>query len=262
MIRGSFSKEKFILTEGVFVLNKKIKIIAASLLVTSALAACGTPKKSAMDRNATYNYQRTAYENTHPYTDNVTRTDRTTDYVTYRNNVRTDNYGNVKYSKINKDIHDTRNNVGYNYYRDVNYHGQIANPSPTRNITTPYPTRNVTMNNAYVNNDGKTAEAITNRVKGMANVERVSTVVRGNDVVIAVKSRSGTDEKALTDDIRKAVAPLVNNRNVYVTAKEDMFTRVDTISTSLRNGTFTNDLNRDVTNLFRDLRTNVTNVVR
>ncbi|MGG2095293.1 YhcN/YlaJ family sporulation lipoprotein [Bacillus sp. S13(2024)] len=234
-------------------MNKQIKLIAASLLVTSALAACGTPKKSAMDRNATYNYQRTAYENTVPYTDNVTRTDRTTDYVTYRNNARTDDYGNVKYSKINKDIHNTRNNVGYNYYRDVNYHGQITNP---------YPTRNVTMNNSYVNNDGKTAEAITNRVKGMANVERVSTVVRGNDVVIAVKSRSGTDEKALTDDIRKAVAPLVNNRNVYITAKEDMFTRVDTISTSLRNGTVTNNLNRDVTNLFQDLRTNVTNTVR
>lgn len=253
MIRRSFSKEKFILTEGVFILNKQIKLIAASLLVTSALAACGTTtNKSAMDRNATYNYQRTSYDNTYP-NNNVTRTDRTTDYVTYRNNAKTDQYGNVKYSDINQNIHDRRDNVGYNYYRDVNYHGQIANP---------YPTRNVTMNNAPANADSKTAEAVTNRVKGMPNVERVSTVVRGNDVVIAVKSRSGTDEKALTDDIRKAVAPLVNNRNVYVTAKEDMFTRVDTLSTSLRNGTVTNNVNRDVTQLFQDLRANVNNVVR
>ncbi len=254
MIRGSFSNEKFILTEGVFALNKKIKIIAASLLVTSALAACGTPKnKSAMDRNATYNYERTSYENAYPHRDNVARTDRYTDYVTYRNNVRTDDYGNVRYTKINQDIHNRRDNVGYNYYRDVNYHGQLTNP---------YPTRNVTMNNTYMNNDGKVAEAVTNRVKGMDNVDRVSTVVRGNDVVIAVKTRNNPDEKALENDIRKAVAPLVNNRNVYVTAKADMFTRIDTMSTQLRNGTVTNDLNRDVTNMFRDLRTNVTNVVR
>ncbi|MCM3737104.1 YhcN/YlaJ family sporulation lipoprotein [Bacillus cytotoxicus] len=235
-------------------MNKKIKIIAASLLVTSALAACGTSKdKSAMDRNATYNYERTSYENAYPHRDNVAGTDRYTDYVTYRNDTRTDQYGNVKYTKINQDIHNRRDNVGYNYYRDVNYHGQMTNP---------YPTRNVTMNNAYINNDGKVAEAVSNRVKGMDNVDRVSTVVRGNDVVIAVKTRNNPDEKALENDIRKAVAPLVNNRNIYVTAKEDMFTRVDTMSTQLRNGTITNDLNRDVTNMFRDLRTNVTNVAR
>ncbi|HDX9578782.1 TPA: YhcN/YlaJ family sporulation lipoprotein [Bacillus pseudomycoides] len=235
-------------------MNKKIKIIAASLLVTSALAACGTSKdKSAMDRNATYNYERTSYENAYPHRDNVAGTDRYTDYVTYRNDTRTDQYGNVKYTKINQDTHNRRDNVGYNYYRDVNYHGQMTNP---------YPTRNVTMNNAYINNDGKVAEAVSNRVKGMDNVDRVSTVVRGNDVVIAVKTRNNPDEKALENDIRKAVAPLVNNRNIYVTAKEDMFTRVDTMSTQLRNGTITNDLNRDVTNMFRDLRTNVTNVAR
>ncbi|MGE6344043.1 YhcN/YlaJ family sporulation lipoprotein [Bacillus mycoides] len=214
-------------------MNTKVKVIAASLLVTSALAACGTPKdNNAMDgRN--YNYERTSYNDTHRYNDNVTRNDRYTDYVTYRNG---------------------RNDAGSNYYRDVNYNGQIANPHPTRNIT---------MNNSYINNDGKTAEKITNRVKRMNNVDRVSTVVYGNDVAIAVKPRNtATNETAMANEIRQAVVNEVGNRNVYVSVRNDMFTRVDAMSTRLRNGTATNDFNRDITNMFRDIRYGLTGTVR
>jgi len=214
-------------------LNTKVKVIAASLLVTSALAACGTPKdNNAMDgRN--YNYERTSYNDTHQYRDNVARNDRYTDYVTYRNG---------------------RNDTGYNYYRDVNYNGQIANPHPTRNIT---------MNNSYINNDGKTAEKITNRVKRMNNVDRVSTVVYGNDVAIAVKPRNPvSNETALANEIRQAVANEVGNRNVYVSVRNDMFTRVDAMNTRLRNGTVTNDFNRDIVNMFRDIRYGLTGTMR
>ncbi|BCB39471.1 hypothetical protein BCJMU51_4390 [Bacillus cereus] len=214
-------------------MNTKVKVIAASLLVTSALAACGTPKdNNAMDgRN--YNYERTSYNDTHQYRDNVTRNDRYTDYVTYRNG---------------------RNDTGYNYYRDVNYNGHIANPHPTRNIT---------MNNSYMNNDGKTAEKITNRVKRMNNVDRVSTVVYGNDVAIAVKPRNPvTNETAMANEVRQAVANEVGNRNVYVSVRNDMFTRVDAMSTRLRNGTVTNDFNRDIVNMFRDIRYGLTGTMR
>ncbi|CAM3861786.1 spore cortex protein [Bacillus cereus] len=214
-------------------MNTKVKVIAASLLVTSALAACGTPKdNNAMDgRN--YNYERTSYNDTHQYRDNVARNDRYTDYVTYRNG---------------------RNDTGYNYYRDVNYNGQIANPHPTRNIT---------MNNSYINNDGKTAEKITNRVKRMNNVDRVSTVVYGNDVAIAVKPRNPvSNETALANEIRQAVANEVGNRNVYVSVRNDMFTRVDAMNTRLRNGTVTNDFNRDIVNMFRDIRYGLTGTMR
>ncbi|PEC19667.1 YhcN/YlaJ family sporulation lipoprotein [Bacillus cereus] len=211
-------------------MNTKVKVIAASLLVTSALAACGTPKdNNAMDgRN--YNYENTSYNDR----DNVTRNDRyNTDYVTYKNG---------------------RNDTGYNYYRDVNYNGQIANPYPTRNITT---------NNSYTNNDGKTAEKITNRVKGMNNVDRVSTVVYGNDVAIAVKPRNPvTNETAMANEIRQGVANEVGNRNVYVSVRNDMFTRVDAMSMRLRNGTVTNDFNRDIANMFKDIRYGLTGTVR
>ena len=110
-------------------MNTKVKVIVASLLVTSALAHV-VHQKIITQWMDVYNYERTSYNDTHQYRDNVARNDRYTDYVTYRNG---------------------RNDTGYNYYRDVNYNGQIANPHPTRNIT---------MNNSYINNDGKTAEKL------------------------------------------------------------------------------------------------------
>ena len=37
-----------------------------------------------------------------------------------------------------------------------------------------------------------------------------------------------------------------------------MFTRVDAMSMRLRKGTVTNDFNRDITNMFRDIRNGLT----
>jgi spore cortex protein len=114
-----------------------------------------------------------------------------------------------------------------------------------------------------MNNDGKTAEKITNRVKRMNNVDRVSTVVYVNDVAIAVKPRNPvTNETAMANEVRQAVANEVGNRNVYVSVRNDMFTRVDAMSTRLRNGTVTNDFNRDIVNMFRDIRYGLTGTMR
>ena len=117
----------------------------------------------------------------------------------------------------------------------------------------------------FRSNDGKTAERITNRVKRMNNVDRVSTVVYGNDVAIAVKPRNTVTNEtamAMANEIRQAVANEVGNRNVYVSVRNDMFTRVDAMSTRLRNGTVTNDFNRDIVNMFRDIRYGLTGTVR
>ncbi|WP_369902480.1 YhcN/YlaJ family sporulation lipoprotein [Bacillus manliponensis] len=208
-------------------MNKKVKIIAASLLVTSALAACNPgPDDQAIDRNNAYNYERTSNYNGKDY---VTRNGRYMDYVSYKDG------------------------AGYNYYGDRNYHGQVGNP---------YPTRNITMNNGYVNRDGKTAEEITNRVERMNNVERVSTVVYGDEVVIAVKTNKHTNEKALAEEVRKAAAPYAKNRSIYVTVKDDMFERVDEVNNQLRTGTVTNDFNDDITDMFRNIRDDFNDMFR
>lgn len=215
-------------------MNKKVKIIAASLLATSALVACNPDTdtdNNAMDNGNVNNYENTANDSK----DNVTRNGQSPNYVSYNNGTY------------------DRNGAGYNYNGDLNYNGQVANP---------YPTRNVTMNDSNTNEDGKTAEEITNRVKRIDNVERVSTGVYGDNVVIAVKTNEQTDEKALAEDVRKAAEPYAKDRNIYVTADDDMFKRVDTLNTQIRNGTVTNDLNDDIENIVNDVRAGFNDMTR
>lgn len=282
MIRGSFSNEKFILTEGVFVLNKKIKIIAASLLVTSALAACGTPKnKNAMDRNATDNYERTSYENAHPHRDNVARTGPHTDYVTYHNDRRSGEYGDVRYTRINQNVQNRRDNVGDS--------GSRLTPSTTPNTTMENTQQKNGTNAGAISErpkastisewpktadapgaaeaaeahlSGKLAQEVTNRVKGMDKIERVATLVRGHNVFVAIKPHGNTDEKALEADIQKAIADIVKDRHVYVTTKDDMFTRVEKLSAKLQDGIMEDGLHADITHMFGDHFSTLPNVVK
>jgi spore cortex protein len=170
--------------------------------------------------------------------------------VTNRTEKKDDN-GNVRYSKINRDIHDNRNDGGYNYYNDRNFHGHIDNN---------YPTRNVTMNGSYMNSDGATAEKITNRVKNMKGVDRVSAVVYGDNVLIAVKPENRANESELKKDVRRAVKSYVRGRDVNVTVTDNMYNRVNDMSTRLRNGTVTNEMNKDINDLFQSMRTDYNRV--
>jgi spore cortex protein len=251
------------------VLNKKFKLITTSLLVIGALTACNTGKKdTAMERHkrqtaSNYGYERTSYygfnnyPNAYGYAPKPSSiTDRYTDLemnrVTYRN-PKTDDYGNVKYSKINKEIHRNRNDVGYGYYRDRNFHGHIVNPSPTRNVT---------MNGYYTNADGATAEKITNRVKRMNDIEHVSTVVYGNDVLVAVKARNMANSKKIEDKVRQEAMPLAKGRNIHVTVSENMYNRVRDISKNMRDGTMTNRMNKDLTDMFESVRVDYNRMMR
>ncbi|MFX3624542.1 MAG: YhcN/YlaJ family sporulation lipoprotein [Ectobacillus sp.] len=243
-------------------MNKKIKLITTSLLVVGALTACNTESKdTAMERhkqkgaydygaeNTSY-YSYSGYPNAYGYVAKPRSvTDRYTDLdmnrVSYRDN-RTDDNGNVRYSRINKEIHRNRTDVGYNYYNDRNFHGHIDNP---------YPTRNVTLNGYYTNADGATAETITNRVERMKEVADARTIVYGNKVLVAVKARDMNNTRGLEDRVRRTAMPYAKGRNIHVTMEDGLFNRVRDMSTRLRNGTMTNDMNTDLQNMFDSIRT-------
>lgn len=249
-------------------MNKKLKLITTSLLIVGALTACNPAKNTAIESQKRqtaydYGYERTSYYGFNNYPNAygyVPRprsvTDRYTDMdinrVTYRN-PKTDDYGNVKYSKINQEIHRNKNAVGYNYYADRNFHGHITNP---------YPTRNVTMNGYYTNADGATAEKITNRVKRIGDVDRVSTVVYGNDILVAVKARNTANAKTVEDKVLKAAMPYAKGRSLHVTVNESMYNRVRDISSHLRNGTMTNEMNKDLNGMFQSVRTDHNRMLR
>ncbi|UOY94140.1 YhcN/YlaJ family sporulation lipoprotein [Ectobacillus sp. JY-23] len=250
-------------------MNKKLKIVATSLLAVGVLAACNTDKKdTAMERYKEqtaddFAYERTSYYGFGDYPNSygygprpASITDRYSDLnmnrVAYRE-PKTDHYGNVKYTKINQDIHKNKEKVGYNYYGDRNFHSHLDNS---------YPTRNVTMNGYYTNGDGATSEKITNRVKRLNEVDRVSTVVYGNDVLVAVKSDGTMSEGKLKDKIRQVAMPYTKGRNLQVAVNESMYNRVNKMNTNLRDGTMTNDMNKDLEDMFRSVRSDYNRMTR
>lgn len=161
---------------------------------------------------------------------------------------KTDDYGNVKYSKVNQRMKQIGNNdPNYNYYGSRNYHGHLANDGDT--------TRNLTISDYNVDGGGAAAEKIENRVKNLRDIDRVAAVTYGNDILVAVKPRNAAATGTLESDVRRVAEPYAKGRNVHVTVTKTMYDRVRNMSNQLRNGAMTNDMNRDITDLFRSIRT-------
>lgn len=167
---------------------------------------------------------------------------------------KTDDYGNVKYSKVNQRMKQIGNNdPNYNYYGSRNYHGHLRNDGDT--------TRNLTINDYTVDGGGAAAEKIQNRVKNLRDVDRVAAVTYGDDILVAVRPRNAAATGTLEDDVRRAAEPYAKGRTIHVTVTKTMYDRVRNMSNRLRNGAMTNDMNRDMTDLFRSIRTEYNRVV-
>ncbi len=195
------------------------------------------PSNYSYDRVGYYSYN---YPNVNQYTNDMygmrkVNVDRT----------KTDDNGNIKYSKINKRIHDNRNDADYNYYADRNYHGHLT--------YTNYGNRRADWTN-YSTGDGKLAEKISKRVETITNVDRVSTVVYGNDILVAVKSNNANNGM-MENKIRQAVEPYAKNRKVHVRVDETMYNKVRDINNNLRLGKVSNNINKNLDKMFDTLRT-------
>jgi spore cortex protein len=167
---------------------------------------------------------------------------------------KTDDYGNVKYSKVNqkmKQLGDKGPN--YNYYGSRNYHGHLTNDG--------YPTRNMTISDYNVDGGGAAAEKIQNRVKGLRDVDRVAAVTYGDDILVAIKPRNGAATGTIENDVRRVAEPYAKGRTIHVTVTKTMYDRVRNMSNKMKNGAMTNEMNRDMTNLFRSIRTDYHRVV-
>lgn len=167
---------------------------------------------------------------------------------------KTDDYGNVKYSKVNQRMKQIGNNdPNYNYYGSRNYHGHLTNDGDT--------TRNLTINDYTVDGGGAAAEKIQNRVKNLRDVDRVAAVTYGDDILVAVRPRNAAATGTLENDVQRAAEPYAKGRTVHVTVTKTMYERVRNMSNRLRNGAMTNDMNRDMGDLFRSIRTDYNRAV-
>ncbi|MBO9130485.1 YhcN/YlaJ family sporulation lipoprotein [Bacillus sp. 165] len=168
------------------------------------------------------------------------------------NLVKNDHNGDVRYSEINKRIHDNNNDADYHYYADRNFHGHLTDDN--------YGMRRVNWSN-YSNGDGIIAEKISNRIEKMTNVDKASTVVYGDDILVAVKSNTANKDM-VENEIRKAVEPYAKNRTVHVQVDETMYNKIKDLNNDLRYGKVSNGINKDLDNMFNSLRTKYNNMTR
>ncbi|WP_416827459.1 YhcN/YlaJ family sporulation lipoprotein [Ectobacillus polymachus] len=283
-------------------MHKKTKLLTIAAVLAGTLTACTTaPKNTAMDQGRQTaqdtGYTRTSYQGVTnypggypPYT-NVTyptNADTTPNYgeiryskinrdiyrtnvtnypnsyapstystnVTYPTNVVTaPNYGDVRYSKINQDIHRKQGNVAYNYYTNPTPQANFYNANPTRNANfyNANPTRNVTMNGYDSQRDRTLAEDITNRITRLNEVGKGATIVKGNDVLVAILPRVKGEEKKAVDAVSKEIAPITQGRNVKILSDEASYNKVQTMSTNLLRGTMTPSMRTDMDSMFRNV---------
>ncbi|WP_379965878.1 YhcN/YlaJ family sporulation lipoprotein [Ectobacillus sp. sgz5001026] len=228
-------------------MHKKVKQVAATLLLVGTLTACSTSQsKTSMEQQT--GYEQTSYRGQSYYPNvqgNIPYTNVTNASI---NQTAVPNYGNVKYSKINQHIHNKRNSVAYDYHTD---------PTSQAHFYNAYPKRNITMNGYDSAKDRKLAEDLTQRINRMNEVEKGVTIVKGNDVIVAIRPRVKGEEKKAEDAVSKEISPITNGRHVRITSDEATFNKAQSMSIHLLRGTMTPSMKTEMDSMFQSNRPNV-----
>lgn len=273
---------------GVFALNKKVIYTLSTAFLLSGLTACNTnttdegalgnnangarPIGYYSDENANRTNGGNAFlldgDNDGPVTEILDRTandgtnGRTNDIATRDRNARTigtrDNglfentrigtTRNVGFNNRDNQAGLTRPNAVNNSLQrnnrfngnDFNYHGQMAS-------------RNNNARASYFNNyNGRLAEQIANRVQDVTNVDDVRTIVRGDDILVAIDTND-RNNRNVEQEVRNAIRTMTAGKDVRIVTDENFYTRARNIDNDLRNGGPTEDLDADVRDMFREI---------
>ncbi|MBS4191445.1 YhcN/YlaJ family sporulation lipoprotein [Bacillus sp. FJAT-49705] len=131
-----------------------------------------------------------------------------------------------------------RNNGNNTFSRnDENYHGHLG-----------YNVRQA-KSSYYEAYDGKLVEKI-NKAAHVSNVKDVQSVVKGNDVLIAVLLVDNDREKETIANIRQAVQPYLNGKKSTIVTNPSTYNRIKVIDNDLRDGGPRDQINLDIDNLF------------
>ncbi|WNS74435.1 YhcN/YlaJ family sporulation lipoprotein [Bacillus sp. DTU_2020_1000418_1_SI_GHA_SEK_038] len=144
----------------------------------------------------------------------------------------------------------TFNNRDRNYQRlqnngfsrnDANYHGHLGNNE--RKPRSSY----------YEGYDGKFINQI-NQAAHVNNVRDVESLVRGNDVLIAVNLADNDRKQETIAKIRQAVSPYLNGKTAYIATDPSTFNHIKVIDNDLRQGGPRDQINLDTQNIFNALK--------
>ncbi|WP_053073730.1 YhcN/YlaJ family sporulation lipoprotein [Bacillus sp. LL01] len=248
-------------------MRKSLFTVTSAALLLGGLAGCGQ-KESATD-NRYYEETRPIgyYTSEHnPYVNN----DRTRREPEERGNARLleDNDGPLneildrsviydeKRVRRNKDegVRQTRNrtdyggimNIGNDTPRfsrtDKNYHGSL---NGIENVGNP----------SYYNNyDGKLADRLSKRADKVDGVNGARALINGDEIIVAVNPEKDADTRKLKREVRSAVEPLVENKELRISTEESVYNTVLTVDNDLRKGEWhLKDLDHTMRGIYRTM---------
>lgn len=248
-------------------MRKSLFTVTSAALLLGGLAGCGQ-KESATD-NRYYEETRPIgyYTSEHnPYVNN----DRTRREPEERGNARLleDNDGplneildrSVVYDenrvRRNKDkgVRQTRNRTEYrgfmnigndtprfsrtdrNYHESLNGIDHVGNPS------------------YYNNYDGRLADDLVKRAEQVDGVKNARALVNGDEVIVAVNPENDADTRNMKREVKRAVQPLVENKELRISTEESVYNTVQSVDNDLRDGEWhLHDLNDTMRGLTRTM---------
>lgn len=122
--------------------------------------------------------------------------------------------------------------------------------------------RNVDNSSYYNSYDGKLAKKIENRAEKVKNVNDATVAIRDNDVLIALAADE-TNQKSMSEQVKKAVQPLAKGKTVHVVTDKGTFSRVEDFNDNLRNNVGPIDrFETDLNDIFDTIGDNVDNPLK
>jgi spore cortex protein len=105
-----------------------------------------------------------------------------------------------------------------NYHESLNGIDHVGNPS---------------YYNIY---DGKLADRLVKRAEQVDGVRNARALVNGDDVIVAVNPENNADTSDLKREVKRAVKPLVENKELRISTKEGVYNTVQSVDNDLRDG--------------------------
>ncbi|KAB2338694.1 spore cortex protein CoxA [Cytobacillus depressus] len=219
-------------------MNKKLFTFPVAAIMSIGLVGCGVNNNetAVQDRNND-TIQPVGYYSNENHRGNSGGNVRILD--------RTDNDGPVTewmdHTLGNEDAHYRRlQNDGFSK-SDMNYHGHLGfNERKPRS-------------SYYEAYDGNYVNQI-NQAAHVNNVKNVQTLVKGNDVLIAVNLANNRLKGDTIANIRQSVKPYVSGKNVHIVTNPSTFNRIKVIDNDLREGGPRDQINLDIDNIFQRLK--------
>ncbi|MCB5235656.1 YhcN/YlaJ family sporulation lipoprotein [Niallia circulans] len=218
---------------------RKNKLVAPVLLtLTFGLTGCGVNEDQTADQNRVNNARPIGYYSNEQHE------------VNNGNRYTTDNDG-----PITEIMDHTYGDEGYRNDVDVRNVNNRNNVN-VRNVND----RNVNRDNINRNDrdervsyDTKLAQKVSNTVVKIDNVKNARSIVYGDNVLVALEVENTKNVDKTKANVKDKLNDSLNGRDISVVTDRGIFTSIEDINRSIRNGQPQQTITNNIENIFRDL---------